>query len=226
MGPELLEFVPARRGGEQGLQFPLPLLEGLLLGHSPSLTASLDFGCGAGRLTLPLARRSTTVVACDVAPTMLAHARQNAAEAGLRNVTFITVEELSLLPRSQFDFVCSLLVFQYIPESAGLAIVRTLLDLLAPSGIAALHMILGGPQRSRRHTPSPTARARFVQRASGFTSRDNQRNGYTDTNVYDEQAVRRELDGARARVIGRFTTQQDEATGTILIINKPAIATE
>src|SRR5688572_3444309 len=50
-----------------------------------ALTASLDFGCGAGRLTLPLARRATSVVACDIAPTVLAHARKNATDAGLKN---------------------------------------------------------------------------------------------------------------------------------------------
>src|SRR5213075_2571807 len=160
-----------------------------VLGHSPSLTASLDFGCGAGRLTLPLARRSTTVFACDIAPTMLAHARQNAADADLRNVTFIALEELSLPTRSQFDFVCSLLVFQYIPALAGYAIIRTLLDLLAPSGVAALHVILGRPTRGRQPIPSPPARARFVRRANDFTSQENRRNAYTDSNVYAEQSV-------------------------------------
>jgi len=143
---------------------------------------------------------------------MLVHARQNVENAGLRNVTFVALEALSLLPGSQFDFVCSLLVFQYIPDSAGYAIIRTLLDLLAPSGVAALHMILRGP----------SARARFVRRAAGFRSQDDVRSAYTDTNVYDERAVRRVIDDAGARLIGRFTTGQDEATGTVVIIEKPA----
>jgi len=188
-----------------------------ILGHGPPLNASLDFGCGAGRLTLPLARRSNTVVACDVAPTMLAHARQNAADAGLRNVTFIELEELSLLPHGQFNFVCALLVFQYIPVSAGCEIVRNLLDLLAPSGVAALQVCLEG------RTTSRTTRARFFHRARTLAAHSQK--AYTDANVYDEQAVRRAIDAAGARLIGRFATRQD-GSGTVLIIDKPATATE
>jgi len=142
-----------------------------LLGRAPSLTSSLDFGCGAGRLTLALARRSTKVVACDVAPTMLEHVRRNAHDAGLQNVTCIGIEELARLPNNQFDFICSLLVFQYIPRAAGYELIRTLLKLLEPGGIAALHVALG---RSRKdlnqydeeavHREIETAGARLIGR--------------------------------------------------------------
>ena len=114
-----------------------------LIGHDVPLTAVLDFGCGAGRLTLPLARRATTVVGCDVAPTMLTHARRNALDAGLTNATFIGFDELEGLQTGRFDFVCSLLVFQYIRPAAGHPIIRALLRLLAPAGIAALHLPFG-----------------------------------------------------------------------------------
>jgi 2-polyprenyl-3-methyl-5-hydroxy-6-metoxy-1,4-benzoquinol methylase len=114
-----------------------------LIGHDVPLTAALDFGCGAGRLTLPLARLATTVVGCDVAPTMLTHARRNALDAGLSNATFTGLDGLEGLQSGQFDFVCSLLVFQYIRPAAGHAIIRTLLRLLAPAGIAALHLPFG-----------------------------------------------------------------------------------
>src|SRR4051812_8158963 len=56
-----------------------------LLGRELPLTSTLDFGCGAGRLPVPLARRSPAIVACDIAPAMLAHARRNALEALLHN---------------------------------------------------------------------------------------------------------------------------------------------
>src|SRR2546423_9209040 len=55
--------------------------------------SALDFGCGAGRLTLPLARRVWHVMACDIAPTMLLHARQNAERAGLHNITFQSCDD-------------------------------------------------------------------------------------------------------------------------------------
>ena len=86
-----------------------------LLGRHLRLGRVLDFGCGAGRLTLPLARRSGHVVACDLAPTIIAHARRNTEKAGLRNVTFVSSEELASSQDSQFDFICSLL-----PGSEGM----------------------------------------------------------------------------------------------------------
>ena len=97
------------------------LLEALpsVLGHELRLARVLDFGCGAGRLTLPLARRSGSVVACDIAPTMLAHARRHALEGGLRNTAFVLTGELCRSVAGTFDFICSLLVFQHIPPGRG-----------------------------------------------------------------------------------------------------------
>src|ERR1700704_1336348 len=98
-----------------------------ILGGDIALTSTLDFGCGVGRLTIPLARRAARVVACDIAPTMLAHARENVERAGLRNVTYIESSELAGLPPAGFDFVCSLLVLQHIPPASGYQCIRTVL---------------------------------------------------------------------------------------------------
>jgi len=180
-----------------------------LLGREPALTSALDFGCGAGRLTIPLARRSTTTVACDIAPTMLAHAAANVQQAGLRNVTFVGLDELANQPAGRFDFVCSLLVLQYIPPAAGSTIIRKLLNLLAPAGIAALHVVFA----------KPDPRSRFMRRV--MTLRPHSE--YTRTNVYDEEAVGREIAAAGARLIGRLPIRHDGAVGAVLIIGKPGV---
>jgi SAM-dependent methyltransferase len=193
-----------------------------LLGREIPLTSALDFGCGAGRLTLPLARRAVRVVACDVAPTMLAHARQNAEGAGLHNVTFIESGELARLPRGCFDFVCSLLVLQYIPPAVGYGLIRTLLSLLAPGGIAALDVTLERPGgRLRRLARSMRGRSRFVHRVAGGVRRERPRLPYMQVNEYDERVVDRELETAGARVAGRFTTRHGDTNGAVLIIEKP-----
>jgi SAM-dependent methyltransferase len=188
-----------------------------LLGRDIVLTTSLDFGCGVGRLTLPLARRATRVVACDIAPTMLAHARQNAEKARLRNVTFLDSDELAGLPQNEFDFVCSLLVFKYIPPSVGYRLIRTLINVLAPGGIAALHVTFG------RHGATVGRLARLLRTRSRFAHRvvrvvqgGRFRSGRNRVNEYEERIVLQCIEAAGARPVGQLPTHQ----GAVLVIEK------
>src|SRR4051812_29064485 len=66
---------------------------------------ALDFGCGVGRLTLPLSERYAAVVGVDIAPSMLARARERAA--GDDRVEFRLDEsgDQSLLAGEAFDLV-------------------------------------------------------------------------------------------------------------------------
>jgi len=204
--------------GEADISLLLSVIASIL-GREIRPACALDFGCGAGRLTLPLARRATQVVACDVAPTILEHARRNADEAGLRNVTFIETAELAGLPDGQFDFVCSLLVFEHIRPAEGHELIRTLLRLLGPGGVAALQLTLeppgGGVQRLAR-----MLRARSVHRA---LRHDIRLPSYIQVNAYDERVVYRDVAGVGASVIGRFATQRGDAAGTVLVIQKPKL---
>jgi 2-polyprenyl-3-methyl-5-hydroxy-6-metoxy-1,4-benzoquinol methylase len=139
-----------------------------IVGHDIPLTSVLDFGCGVGRLTLPLARRATNVTACDISPTMLAHARQNADDAGLRNIRYILNDQMATLRGGEFDFVCSLLVLQYVPRSLGYDIIRTLLHLLAPEGIAILHLVFARSGESLRQLARMCrAKSRFNRHSTG-----------------------------------------------------------
>lgn len=56
----------------------------------------LDLGCGAGQLTVPLARRVGTVVGMDPNETMLDYARERAAEAGVENVEWVVGSDADL----------------------------------------------------------------------------------------------------------------------------------
>jgi len=190
---------------------------GSILGREILLTSALDFGCGAGRLTLPLARRATRVVACDIAPTILEHARRNADEAGLRNVTFIETAALTGLCDRQFDFVCSLLVFEHIRPAEGYALVRTLLRVLGPGGIAALQLTFeppgGGAQRLARMLSRSRPAHRVLRRNIPLPS-------YMQVNAYDERVINRAIAAAGASVIERFSTQRGDTSGTVLVIQK------
>jgi SAM-dependent methyltransferase len=102
--------------------------------------SAVDFGCGLGRLTLPIARSSDRVLAIDVSETMLAAIRANCESRGIANVdTAQTDEFLAVDDRGYaFDFVHSFIVFQHIPPAVGLAITDRLLARLSTGGVAAL----------------------------------------------------------------------------------------
>jgi SAM-dependent methyltransferase len=94
----------------------------------------LDFGCGVGRLSLPLAERFETVVGVDIAPSMIEAAEARAREAGVTNARFLVDGESRLEPAG-FDLVYCALVLQHQPSvDAALALVERLATLVAPGG--------------------------------------------------------------------------------------------
>lgn len=192
-----------------------------VLGRDLIVTCALDFGCGAGRLTLPLARRALRVVACDIAPAMLAHARQNAESVGLRNVTFIKSEELAGLSSGEFDFICSLLVFQHIPPSVGYELIRILVTLLAPGGVAALQVMFRRPTHTLRRLARLRARSRPDRRMRGVLRGEHRRLPDAQMNEYDERSVIRHIEAAGAHLVARLPTHHGETTGAVIIIKKP-----
>ena len=127
-----------------------PSERGLPAGHG----RALDFGCGAGRITLPLADRFDRVVGVDVAPSMLALARDR-DRAGERGDVELWLDERgdqSLLAGERFDLVYSGLVLQHLPTSdAALACLRRLSDAVAPGGVLVAQLPTWLPVRTRLH---------------------------------------------------------------------------
>lgn len=110
-----------------------------LVGESFAVGRVLDFGCGVGRLTLPLGRRATTVTGVDVSASMVSEARANCARAGMSNVEFLDCSAGLDDVIGPFDFIHSLIVFQHIPPAEGYRLLEELLARLAPSGSGMLH---------------------------------------------------------------------------------------
>jgi trans-aconitate methyltransferase len=100
---------------------------------------ALDFGCGVGRLVIPLAKRADEVVGVDVSPSMLSEAQRNCALANVNNVTLVQSGDLSCV-NGQFHLVHSYIVLQHIPWLRGRKIVRALSDMVAPGGYLAVQM--------------------------------------------------------------------------------------
>jgi SAM-dependent methyltransferase len=100
----------------------------------------LDFGCGVGRLVIPLAQRYAEVVGVDISPAMLAEAQRNCTERGLHNVTFVQSDDHLARVAGTFDFVHSFIVLQHINQQRGLRLLRQLIERLNPNGVGAIQL--------------------------------------------------------------------------------------
>jgi peptidoglycan-N-acetylglucosamine deacetylase len=76
----------------------------------------LEIGAGAGRFTLPIARRACEVVATDLSPGSLEILRQRAARNGLNNIRTIPGDARRVPGSGMFDVVCSFSAFEYFPD--------------------------------------------------------------------------------------------------------------
>src|SRR5262249_37962087 len=103
----------------------------------------LDFGCGVGRLTIPLARVCQSVVGVDVSDGMLAQARKNSEEQGVTNVTYVRADDSLSAVTGDFDLLNSLIVFQHIPPRRGEAILKVMLRRLREGGVGILQFTYG-----------------------------------------------------------------------------------
>jgi len=103
---------------------------------------ALDFGCGVGRLTLPLVRDAdfAEVVGVDISESMLQEAQRNARDTDLGRIEFVLSDDQLSRLEGAFDFVHSFIVLQHIPVARGEVIVRQLIQRLAPGGVAALQL--------------------------------------------------------------------------------------
>lgn len=112
---------------------------------------AVDYGCGVGRVLIPLAGRSETAVGIDISETMLAECRRNLETAGADNFELIEASEFLDSEPSEFDLVHSYIVIQHVNPEIGYGIVRRLVNALNPGGIGMIHVTLrSGSQGAQR----------------------------------------------------------------------------
>ena len=106
-------------------------------------TRALDFGCGTGRVLVPLAACCETVFGVDVSDGMLREAASNcSARIQTRNWRLVTTKELLTDPGIRYDFLHSHIVFQHIRRKEGERLLVLLLERLDPGGAIALQFML------------------------------------------------------------------------------------
>lgn len=102
---------------------------------------ALDFGCGVGRLTIPIAMRSDEAVGMDISPKMMEIAGENAKRQNVNNISFAESGDTLKFPgEGGFDLIHSFVVIQHIPAKLGEKLIAQMIDKLDPNGIGVLHV--------------------------------------------------------------------------------------
>lgn len=122
---------------------------------------AFDFGCGVGRLLIPLARRVEEAVGADVAPAMLALCERHAKQAGVSNVTLVASDDRLERVGGGFDLVNSFIVLQHIPPARGYGLIQALVDRLATGGIGSIQVTYA---KSRELLVHESPRALYYRR--------------------------------------------------------------
>jgi len=110
--------------------------------------SALDFGCGVGRMVVPLASRCRMVTGVDVSDGMLQRAGARCDALRLSNIRLIKGDDQLSLIAERFDLIHSFIVLQHIPPERGYAITDRLLELLNDGGIGILHFVYSKEMRS------------------------------------------------------------------------------
>jgi 2-polyprenyl-3-methyl-5-hydroxy-6-metoxy-1,4-benzoquinol methylase len=121
---------------------------------------ALDFGCGVGRVLLPLAYRCAEVVGVDVSETMLREATANCQARGVENVTLVKGDDELSGVCGLFDLVHTFIVLQHVPVERGERIFRRLVELVRPGGCGAIHVTYAAPVVPRPDPPQPPRKQR------------------------------------------------------------------
>lgn len=126
--------------GVHGLERVLNALKRAGL-KSENFDKAMDFGCGVGRLSIPLAGLSERVTSVDISPGHLKLAQERAEATGVGNIDFTHLRDLRDLDDfSDYDFILSLIVLQHNPPPIMAYAFSRLLRALRPGGVAIIQM--------------------------------------------------------------------------------------
>lgn len=102
--------------------------------------AALDFGCGVGRLTVPLAVHFERVIGLDASPEMIAQARRIHGTSSPCQFILNRRSDLRCFRDGSFDLVHSALVLQHIPPAIALRYIGELVRVTAPGGLTIFQL--------------------------------------------------------------------------------------
>ncbi len=178
---------------------------------------ALDFGCGVGRLLLPLAKRFREAHGVDISPAMLDLVLKHATARSVTNLKVsLSTDDLADISPG-FDLVNSLIVLQHIPPARGMRLIRRLVELTRIGGVCSIQMTYA---RARKFLVHEGPRARYYRREGSFivdigASLDGPPPGTItmfDYDLNEVHALLHELAGAGHMLV--LPTQDDDHLGT------------
>jgi SAM-dependent methyltransferase len=125
---------------------------------------SIDFGCGVGRLAIPMCKRSGEVIGVDVAPAMLLLCQRNAKEANVKNLTLCVSDDDISAVHESVDFFNTYIVMQHIPPPRGYKIIESLMGKLRVGGVGSLQLTYA---KSRKFMAHEEPKALYYRREGG-----------------------------------------------------------
>jgi 2-polyprenyl-3-methyl-5-hydroxy-6-metoxy-1,4-benzoquinol methylase len=109
------------------------------IGADYKIHQAIDFGCGVGRLVIPLARISESVTGIDISESMLREADENCKLNFINNANFIKSDDTLSQLKGKYNFIHSYIVFQHIPVDRGEQLFVNLLSHLDDDGVCVAH---------------------------------------------------------------------------------------
>lgn len=186
--------------------------------------STLEYGCGVGRLALPLAQRPGSVVAVDRSPAMLERARAEAARRGLGHIVFQRPDELFGRPRP-FDLVVCYHVLQRLRREDGLDLVRRLETLIGPDGVGIFQWCC------RTREPWSIEASRWIrERLPAANAAANRLRGkpsdepFVPTHVYDVDEMLAEFEAAGFNPVHVGFERHDRVDYAIAFVRRGAAA--
>ncbi len=132
-------------------------------GVPPHVGACLDFGCGVGRLTQPLADHFESVVGVDVAASMIAQARRfNRAGSRCRSV-LNRAPDLRQFGDRTFDLVHSCITLQHMDPGFSAGYIAEFFRIVRPGGLVVFQL----PAEAR---PEELSAGAFALPDSGYAA--------------------------------------------------------
>ena len=110
------------------------------LGLEPDPAAALDFGCGIGRLTQPLADHFDLVVGTDISPEMIRLANEINRWPDRVRYAINSGDDLGMLSTGEFTFTYSNVVLQHIEPVAAVRYLRELFRVVRPNGVLVFQL--------------------------------------------------------------------------------------